>query len=121
MDRLSNKTPLEDLIESLKEYLDMRIDATKLGLSENLTKISSRIVSFFLISLLLVLVIGFLALAFSKFLIYIIGSEILGLLLTALTLIIIALVLFFMRNKLFSNSILKMYLKIFFNNSDNDK
>lgn len=114
----SNKAPLDDLMESMREYLDMRVDEAKLKLSGELTRISSRIVSFFCIALLAVLVIAFLAMITYTWIGELLGNPLYGMLVTAGMLIIGIIVIFAMRNTLFSNSLLRMYIKIFFGNND---
>ena len=121
MDSQNPNNPLGDLFSSIKCYIDLRIDEIKLALAENLAKIFSRIIFFFLLFILIGVVLGIAAAALASWLTVLTGNHTVGLLLTAVVFLIIILVLFLFKDRFLINSPLRMFLKMFFDDSKNGK
>lgn len=109
-----NSNPLGELFSSIKCYIDLRIDEIKLALAENLAKIFSRIIFFFLLFILVGVVLGILAAALGSWLAVVVGNKTVGLLITAGIFILIILGLFLFKDRFLINSPLRMFLRMFF-------
>ena len=114
-DKNSEKNPLGDLFSSIKHYVDIRLDEIKLILAENSAKIVSKILYFCLMFLLIGIVLGVIAAALSSWFGVLLNNKTAGMFLTAGIFLVIALIVYLLRNKLFLNSNLRMFLKLFFN------
>jgi hypothetical protein len=108
----------ENLADSAKEYLDMRLDAIKLQLVENLSVLFSRIVSVTLLIIFIGIALAFLASAFSWWIGDLLESKAAGTVITGGLFLLLALILYFRRRKLFINSMVAMFSKMFFETSD---
>ncbi len=117
----NNPSPQEELIASAKEYLDMRIDEAKLKFSADAAVITARIISYLIISLLLFIALLFLSVLFYSWMANILDSNFHAILLTASIYLVAAIFVFIFRNKLLVNSLLRMYLKLLFNNTNNER
>lgn len=117
----SNKNLLEDLYASLKEYLNMRIDEAKLSLSESLAILFGKIILFVLMAVVGAIAFGFLATAFSNWIGTLLDSKALGALITGGVFLLIMLILYLFRNKLFTDSMVRMFINMLFKNSDDGK
>lgn len=106
--------PGEDLAGSASEYIDLKIDEVKLktvkGLSVTLHKLLISILFLSLLSIILM------ALAFGGVLLLgdIVGSYAVGAFVVAGIFAVIMAVLFLLRNKLFLNGFVKMFMRLFF-------
>lgn len=116
-----NNNPLVELYSSIKDYLDLRIDEIKLALTENMAKIFSKIIYFILAAITGGIAVGFLAIAFSSWMGTLLGSPTLGYLITAGVLLLILFVLYLNRNRLFMNSAIKLFIRIFFDEKEDGK
>ncbi len=116
-----NSNPLEELFSSIKCYIDLRIDEIKLALAENLAKIFSRIVFFFLLFILVGIVLGITAAILSSVFADLVGNRTVGLLITAGLFILVILGLFMFKDRFLINSPLRMFLKMFFDDRKNGK
>lgn len=116
-----NSNPLEELFSSIKCYIDLRIDEIKLVLAENLAKIFSRIVFFFLLFILVGIVLGITAAILSSVFADLVGNRTVGLLITAGLFILVILGLFMFKDRFLINSPLRMFLKMFFDDRKNGK
>ena len=110
----NNSNPLGDLFSSIKCYVDLRIDEIKLALAENLAKIFSRIIFFFLLFILVGVVLGIAAAALASWFTVLVGNRTAGLLITAGLFVLIILVLFLFKDRFLINSPLRMFLRMFF-------
>ncbi len=115
----SQKNPLEDLFSSIKSYMDLRLDESKLILAENLAKIFSRIIFFLLIFILMGIVLGILAAALSTWLGDLMGNPLLGMLATSGIFLLAVLILYLFRNRFLINGPLRMFIKMFFEDKNN--
>jgi len=109
-----------DIKESVKEYLDMRISAVKLQIVEHLSIIMARIVFYVLLFVLFSIALFFIGSTFSLWMGELVGSEAAGALITASIFLAICLIIFFMRKKIFVNSMVGMFSKMFFEQRDDD-
>jgi len=109
---------LENLAGSAKEYLDMRLDAIKLKMVESLSVLFSRILYATLLIIFLVFALAFMASSFSWWLGDLLGSKAAGALITGGVSLLIALILYIRRGKLFINSLVAMFSKMFFEQGD---
>ena len=113
--------PLGDLFSSIKCYIDLRIDEIKLALAENLAKIFSRIIFFFLLFILVGVVLGIAAAALSSWFTVLVGNRTAGLLITAGIFLLLILALFLFKDRFLINSPLRMFLRMFFEDRKNGK
>lgn len=104
---------VEELKETAKEYLKLCTDATKLRLIDNLSTVLNKILSYFVITLLLLVAIVFFALGLNQWLTRFI-SPIAAACLIGSVVLIACIVLFLCRNRLFINSLVRMLAKVFF-------
>jgi hypothetical protein len=109
-----------DIKESVKDYLDMRISALKLQIIEHLSIIMARIVFYVLLFVLLSIALFFIGSTFSLWMGELVGSEAAGALITASIFLVICLIIFFMRKKIFVNSMVGMFSKMFFEQRNDD-
>lgn len=106
--------PVEELGRKAAEYVDLRIDELKLrtvkGLSVSLGKLMLGLLFFSVVSMLL------LALSFAGILLLgdIIGSYAAGALLVAGFFLLVLLILYLFRKKLFRNTFVPLFVKLFF-------
>ncbi len=120
-DSNNHTNPLEELFSSIKDYLGLRIDEIKLTFIENLSKIFSRILLMVMIVLAGALIVGFLAVSFSLWIGGLLGSAIYGHLITAGVLLLIIALLLLFRNRIFMNTPIRMFTKMFFNDNNDGK
>lgn len=120
-DNSANKNPLGDLFSSVKCYIDLRIDEIKLTLAENLAKIFSKIIFFFLAFVLIGVICGIVAAALSSWFEILLGNKTAGLLLTGVIFLLALLILFLFKDRFMVNTPLRMFLKMFFDNGKNGK
>ncbi len=110
--------PAEDILKDAKEYVDLRADGLKLQAARGLTDSVSKILSLILIIVVLfafVLVISFaLVLLLGEW----IKSYALAAFIVAGVHLLVLVVLFLLKDKLFHGSFSKMFMKIFFQDED---
>jgi heme O synthase-like polyprenyltransferase len=111
--------PVEKIRDAAKDYVDMRVDMVKLRTVKGLSVAANHILS---MSLLLILGSLFmLALAFGSVLWLgsAIGSYAGGAFIVAAFFLVLAVLVFIFRKKLFLNSFVRLFTSIFFDDSDN--
>lgn len=113
-DLTPQKNVLDELYSSIKEYLDMRLTEGKLSLTEGLSIIFSRVIVFVLISLAGAIACEFLAMSLSRWLGGVLHSELLGTLITGGIFVIVAVVLFIFRKRLFNDSMVRFFVSVLF-------
>ena len=106
---------------SVKDYFDLRIDEIKLILAENMGKVFSRLIFFFLLFILWGITLGLVAAALSSWISALLGSKVLGPLVTAGVFLIAIIVFYIFRDRFFRNSPLRMFIRMFFNDGKNGK
>ncbi len=105
---------LENLADSAKEYLDMRLDAIKLKMVDSLSVLFSKIVYAALLIISLGIAVAFMASAFSWWLADLLESKAAGTLITAGVFLLISFILYLRRDKLFINSLVTLFSRMFF-------
>lgn len=110
----NSKKPLEELLGSLKEYADIKIDDIKLrtvkGLSLTLNHIVTIVLILFAVAVVLFAAgVGLIILIGSA-----IGSYAGGAFIVAGIFAILAAILYMLRGKLFLNNFVRMFISIFF-------
>ena len=110
----SNKSLLEELYGSLKEYLDLRINEGKLTLTESLAILFSRLIVFILVVITGAVAFGFFAFAFSCWLGELLHSQPFGALITGSIFLVAVIVMILLRKRLFTDSMVKLLISMFF-------
>lgn len=105
---------LENLADGAKEYLDMRVDSLKLQMVEHLSVLFSKILFAVIMIILLGVGVAFLASAFSWWIGGLLESQAAGNLITGGIVLLMSLVVFARRKKLFINSMITMFSHMFF-------
>lgn len=109
---------LESFVGSAKEYIDMQIDSLKLRMVENLSLLFSRIIYTLLLIILLGIAVAFMASALSWYIGALLDSRVWGSLITAGVFILFAIIIIFKRKKLLIDSMVKMFIPMFFESSN---
>lgn len=113
------KENFDKLSDATQQYIDMRVDSAKLHIVEKLSIMCNEVLSYVVVSLLVVMALFFMLIAAVAFLAPIIGF-VYSVLSVAGLLVIIAIVLFFMRKKLFLNVMVKCFCRMFFDDKTNE-
>ena len=114
-------TKLEELASSAKEYADLKIDSLKLKMVENLSVLFSKVLYALILFFLLGIAVAFLASAFSSYIGKLLDSATAGQLITAAIFIFISIILYMRRRKLFTNSMVSMFMQMFFEINQKEK
>lgn len=104
--------------ESVKEYLGLKSDAFKLGLVENLSLVINRFLSIFILMLVLLVALVFLATGFNKWLGTVLDNAVTASFITGGFFLLLFLILFLLRKKLFVNNFVRLFAKMFFEEKD---
>lgn len=106
--------PIEDIVQSSKEYFELKVDDIKLRTTEGLSLAFSKFSSLML--MMTVLMIVLISCAFGGVLLLgdMIGSYAAGAFIVAGFFALVLLVLYLFRNKLFLNSFIKLFIRIFY-------
>ncbi|HQB23310.1 MAG: hypothetical protein GX281_04905 [Bacteroidales bacterium] len=107
-----------DIKDSAKEYLGLKSDALKLGLVENASRVINRLLSIFLLILVLITALVFLASGATQWLGQVLESTIAASLITGGFFLLLFLVLFLFRKRLFMNTFVRLFINIFFHEKD---
>ena len=107
-----------DIKDSAKEYLGLKSDALKLGLVENASRVINRLLSIFLLILVLITALVFLASGATQWLGQVLESTIAASLITGGFFLLLFLVLFLFRKRLFMNTFVRLFINIFFHERD---
>ena len=113
--------PAGELASEAREYIDLKVEEVKLRTAKGLSVSVSKLLGMVLIlgvlsSVLLVLSFGCILLFGEA-----IGSYGWAALSVAGVLIVLLVVLFFLKDKLFSGSFVKLFIKLFFGDGEDDK
>ncbi len=109
-----NNNPLSELFTALKTYLDLRIDEIKLSCAEHMAKVASKFLYFFVMLFILSLAFGFFCVWLSRFISSLTNSAILGPIIIFGMLICAALIIYLLRNRLFLNKNIRIFIEMFF-------
>lgn len=107
----------EGLASSIKEYINMKIDQFTLKSVENISIVSSKVILILIYVMLGVVILQLIGFALSYFIGELLDSTAMGFLIVGGVFIIAFLAVFLLRKKLFTNSIVKMFINMFFNNN----
>ncbi len=110
---------LSEMKDEFKEYVENRINLTKLHVVENLSKVSAGIAVKLGVLYLLFFAIMFISLALAFFLGAVLASNGLGFTAVALLYVLLALIFYALRRKLVEKPIIKNYINLFFPNFEN--
>jgi len=110
--------PLKDLAGDAQEYVDMKVEDVKLRTAKGMSVAMNELVAIVLILAVATIVLITLAFAFVLLLGDLVGSYALGAFIVAAFFLVILVVLFTRRKKLFINSFLKTFLNLFFSDEE---
>lgn len=116
----SNRNLLDELYSSLKEYLDLRINESKLSLAESLAVLFSRMIVFVLAVITGAVAFAFFAFAFSQWIGELLNSQALGSLITGGIFLIAVIILILFRKRLFTDGMVKLLIGMIFKNRGNE-
>ena len=110
--------PLEDLSGSVREYVDLKVDEVKLRTAKGLSISVSKVLGMMMIIGLASVVV--LALSFGLILLLgeLVNSYALGALIVAGVLAVVLIILVVRRDKMFKNSFVRLFVKLFFGGDD---
>lgn len=112
--RNSQECRVERVADEVRSYVNMRIDALKLALVENLSVLSGNLMGFVVAGLLVFLALCLFTVMIVMLLELLLNSLIWSLVITAVIYLILAVVVFACREKLFSNRMVGLYSRMFF-------
>lgn len=115
------KGNLSEIKDEFTDYIENRINLTKLHLVETFSKISAGFVVKLSVLYLLQFAIMFFSLALAFFLGSLFSSNSLGFSVVACIYVLLAILLYAVRHKLIEKPIIKTYIHLFFPNFDNDE
>ena len=113
-----NKKEAMSIKDSVKEYFGLKSDAFKLGLVENASLIINRLLSIFLLILLLLTALVFLATGATRWLGLLLDSTVAASFITCGFFLLLFLLFFLLRKKLFVNTFVRLFAKMFFHGND---
>ncbi len=118
MDKPEQKNPFEDLSVSAKEYLRLKIDEYKLRGVEGLSTLFNTILFIMVATIVAGVALQLLGLAAGYAIGGLIGSDALGFCIMGTLFAIAVLILYCFRKRLFINQLIKMFIKLFFDNEE---
>ena len=104
----------ERIVAEVTSYVNMRIDAFKLALVENLSMLSSNMLALMISGLLMFMALALFTFAIVYWLNLLVGSIIWAVVITGALYLIIAVIFFALRNKLLSDKMVRMFSNMFF-------
>jgi len=108
------RKPLEDLTEDIKDYVDLKTEDIKLKTTKGLSVSLARVLTALVLLFVLGLVILTLTVAFILLLGQVTGNYALGAFIALGVFVVVLIVLFCLRKKLFTSSFVKLFISIFF-------
>lgn len=112
---------LGELNGSVKSYVQVKIDLVKLRFLEKTTRFTSYLFTFLVVSMFLMLVIGFAATAFAVWYGETYNNYVTGLLIAGGALIFLALIFILLRKQIVTTSVLKNFSEMLFEDDDEEK
>lgn len=107
---------LDDIRQDVKEYVNLKVDGYKLKGVENFSIISNKVLVTLVATMLGAVILQLLGFALAFFLGELTGSTALGFGITAIMFAIALIIIYAKRETLFLNKMVRMYMKMFFNN-----
>ncbi len=117
---MEKQTKLGRLLEDLKDYADLRMDLVKLQIVENVSTLFSKGIGFVLMLLLMALGLIMLTVAFTLLLSAWIGSLIWAFVIMGCFFVLVAVIVYQMRDRLFGGSMVAMFNKMFFSTDNKE-
>lgn len=112
---MNNDENIKDRLTSeVTDYINLRVDAFKLSLVENLSTTLSATFGVMVVALLMLMAMMFFAAAITVLLSILIGSLLWALVIMGALLLIAAVVVYALRDKLVINSLIRMFSRMFF-------
>ena len=114
MENIDNSNPLNEIIDSGKEYLYLKIDQIKLKSVENLSLLTNKMIFTLLASMLGGVILQLLGFAASFFIGSLLGSYALGFVIVAGFFLLILAILYVFKDRLFTNKLVQLFIKMFY-------
>jgi len=111
-----NSGPFSQTREDIEKLIELKFDRFKLQTADSLSRLFSRMLVVFLILVMVGILIAFITIAFAIWIGEMIGSFTLGMLSSSLIVLLIIAFLYIKRDKLFINSMTKLFIKLLFPN-----
>ncbi|HPW37639.1 MAG TPA: hypothetical protein PK922_14350 [Syntrophorhabdus sp.] len=118
MDSRTFLGPLEDIGNSVKDYAGNRLDQLKLKTTKRLSASLAVLFAWVVIVMVILVAFSFLALALGAWLGEILGSQAYGMLIISGIFLVVALVLFLLRKRIFVNGLVRAFISIFFEKNE---
>lgn len=109
----------EQLAKEVASYVNMRIDAFKLNMVENLSLFFSSALGLMLFAIFASMAMLLFTAAFTYWLGVMIGSMTIAILLVGVLFLIIAFLIFALRHRLIADQMVRMFSRMFFNSDNN--
>ena len=110
---------VEQLVEQVTGYVNLRIDAFKLAMVENLSTLSGNMLGIVIFLLLALMALLLLTVAATYALGLWIGSMVGAMLIMAALYLIVGLIVLLNRQRLFTDQMVRMFSRMFFERNDN--
>ncbi len=118
MNNPDDNTPLDDITSSAKEYINLKIDEYKLKGAEHLSVLSNKLIFLLIATMLGGVILQLTGLALAYFAAQLVGNTALGFIIVAVIFIIILSIIYLKREKLFTDKLVALFIKIFFEKDD---
>ncbi|MDD2595317.1 MAG: hypothetical protein PHD11_05810 [Bacteroidales bacterium] len=112
--------PIEDIGDSAKEYVNLKITEAKLKATKHAASSLNIIFAWLVVILASSLALLFLACSLAIWIGQLLGSQIFGFLIVGGALLIATVILFLCRKRLFVNGMVRTFVRILFENEDNE-
>ncbi len=121
MTEKDNNNRLGELSQTAKEYANLRLDEYKLKGVENFSLLSNKILVILVATMLGAVILQLLGFALAFFIGDITGSTSIGFAAMAVLFGCVLGIIWFKRNTLFTNRMIRMYVKMFFGNNTREQ
>ena len=118
MGELDNNKGLDDIKQTVQDYVNLRVDEYKLKGVENFSILSAKTLVILVATMLGAVILQLLGFALAFLIGEIIGSTAAGFGITALLFAIALCIVYTKRNTLFLNRMVRLYAKMFFSNNN---
>lgn len=112
---------ITDMADSIRKYIEIRLNLAKLDVLEKSAKILSLLLSAIFLFIIFMLFLFFISLTMAKWLGQLMNSDALGYLLIAVIYLIFGIIVLRYRRKLFLGSAIKHLSEIFFEDTEEDE
>jgi len=118
MEENKNNGNLDNIRQTTKEYINLRIDQYKLKGVENLSLLSNKALVVLVITVLCIVILQLLGFAASFFIGELLGNTALGFAAMSLIFVLAIVVIYTKRDSLFLNKMVRMYMKMLFSDDN---